>query len=79
MHMVSGNRHFDIVKLLVEQGATVDSRINNKQTTLDYAAGNGFLEIARFLIEIGRVRVCPRFAKGGHHFTTRRHVGISTS
>ena len=55
--MVSGNEHFNIVKLLVEQGATVDSR-NNEQTNSDYC--REWVSRHRALLDRDwRGRVCP--------------------
>ena len=45
--------HFDIVKYLVENGATVGHRTRSGYTALNLAAGNGYIDICRYLLSIG--------------------------
>lgn len=59
--------YFEMVKLLVEAGGTLNEIDNNKLTVLDYALGNQNKEIAEYLIEQGALRaidVKKRFPKG---------------
>src|SRR6266567_6870758 len=75
MHMASGNRYFNIVKLLVEQGATVDSRNNNEQTTLDYC--REWVSRYRALLDRDwRARVCPGLLRVN---TTSQRVDMRAS
>ena len=52
--MASQERHidcFDCVRLLIEHGAEVDTRNNDGETPLYFAASNGHIEVVQFLIE----------------------------
>ena len=49
----AGKRHFDVVRLLIEQNAEVDGRTSSNSTPLRAAAFNGHLNIVRCLVENG--------------------------
>jgi ankyrin repeat protein len=53
LHHASQNVHLDIVRLLIDSGATVDIRNGIQQTPLALASGKGKVEVGRFLIERG--------------------------
>ena len=51
--------HEDVVQLLVEHGANVNTQTEETQeTALTLACCGGFLEVTQFLIEHGGVCVC---------------------
>ena len=51
--VAAGKRHFDVVRLLIEQNAEVDGRTSSNSTPLRAAAFNGHLNIVRCLVENG--------------------------
>ena len=51
--VAAGKRHFDVVRLLIEQNAEVDGRTSSNSTPLRAAAFNGHLNIVRYLVENG--------------------------
>ena len=51
--VAAGKRHFDVVRLLIEQNAEVDGRTSSNSTPLRAAAFDGHLDIVRCLVENG--------------------------
>ena len=49
--VASHNGHLDVVRLLLENGATVDSRADDGWTSLMAASQNGHLDVVRLLLE----------------------------
>ena len=49
----SYNGHTEIVKILIEKGASIHEKNNNGSTPLHYASDNGHTEIVKILIEKG--------------------------
>ena len=61
LHSAVANKRVDIVKLLIERGADVNSTQADDFTPLHEAAQNGMLDVARWLIERG-ANVNPRLS-----------------
>ena len=55
LHTAAMNGHPDIVKLLIESGAEVNSLANFGRTPLHWAAWNGFSDVTKLLIENGAI------------------------
>lgn len=53
LHAAAAGRHSDIIKLLLDHGATANARQHGGWTPLHAAAQNGDLETARILIDSG--------------------------
>ena len=53
LYLAAENGHFQIVKILIENGAEINTQTNNGVTPLYQAAKNGFGEIVQLLIENG--------------------------
>jgi ankyrin repeat protein len=53
LHAAAAGRHFEIVKLLIENGAPVNARQHGGWSPLHSAAQNGDIEMAEALVESG--------------------------
>jgi len=53
LHLAVASRRFEVVKLLVESGAEVDTRREGGGTPLHSAAQNGDAQLVEFLLEHG--------------------------
>jgi ankyrin repeat protein len=53
LHAAAAGKHADLVKLLLDHGASADARQNGGWAPLHSAAQNGDLESARALIDAG--------------------------
>ncbi|KIH44522.1 ankyrin repeat protein, partial [Ancylostoma duodenale] len=51
LHVAAKNGYDDIVRLLLEKGATIDRRDENSHTALDLAVSGGHRSVARVLVE----------------------------
>ena len=58
LHLASANGHLEIVKILLEQGASAAAKDRNGRTPMDFAFENGHIEIVQqFSLKKGTVLV----------------------
>nr|XP_047126785.1 serine/threonine-protein phosphatase 6 regulatory ankyrin repeat subunit A-like [Hydra vulgaris] len=53
LHFAAGNKHLELVQLLLGQGAEIDAQDKNGWTPLHYAADAGSTDIVIFLVQMG--------------------------
>jgi len=79
LHIVAMCGHFDVAKLLVQNGADVKAVDKKKQTSLHFASSNGHVDVAKLLIQNGAdVNAVTKTNWTSLHYVTRHgHVDVA--
>ncbi|KAJ3189080.1 hypothetical protein HDU82_004001, partial [Entophlyctis luteolus] len=75
LHLASSNGHLEVVKWLVDHGATVSAEEEHKATPLHIASQNGHLEVVKWLEEHGaNVKAESKKSTTALHFASYKDV-----